>query len=78
MDVKVTSSDKMNEAFREKDDKYREWATKETQEKKVAKVVMVPLIISHDGAVHRDTVRRWKDFFPRTSKWSGCGRHRTS
>ena len=24
---------------------------------------MVPLIISHDGAVHRDTVRRWKDFF---------------
>ena len=23
---------------------------------------MVPLIISHDEAVHRDTVRRWKDF----------------
>ena len=23
---------------------------------------MVPLIISHDGAVHKDTVRRWKDF----------------
>ena len=23
---------------------------------------MVPLIISHDGAVHRDSVRRWKDF----------------
>ena len=30
--------------------------------KKVAKAVMVPLIISHDGAVHRDSVRRWKDF----------------
>ena len=25
---------------------------------------MVPLIISHDGAVHKDTVRRWKNFAP--------------
>ena len=25
---------------------------------------MVPLILSHDWAVHRDTVRRWKDFAP--------------
>ena len=25
---------------------------------------LFPLIISHDGAVHRDTVRRWKDFSP--------------
>ena len=25
---------------------------------------MVPLIVSHDGAVHRDTIRRWKDFAP--------------
>ena len=25
---------------------------------------MIPLIISHDGAVHKDTVRRWKDFAP--------------
>ena len=32
------------------------------EEKKVSKVVMVPIIISHDGAVHRDTVRLWKDF----------------
>ena len=62
VDVKVTSTDKMNEAFKEKDDKYRVWATKDTREKKVAKAVMVPLIISHDGAVHRDSVRRWKDF----------------
>ena len=23
---------------------------------------MAPLIISHDGAVYRDFVRRWKDF----------------
>ena len=30
--------------------------------KEVAKVVMVPLIISHDGAIHRDTFRRWKNF----------------
>ena len=26
--------------------------------------MMVPLIISDDGAVHRDDVRRWKDFAP--------------
>ena len=64
VDVKVTSSDKLNEAFKEKDDKYREWATKETREKKVVMVVMVPLIISHDGAVHKDSVKRWKDFAP--------------
>ena len=25
---------------------------------------MVPLIISHDGAIHRDSVRRWKNFAP--------------
>ena len=62
VDVKVTSTEDMNKAFKEKDEKYREWATRETKEKKVAKVVMVPLIISHDGAVHRDTVKRWKDF----------------
>ena len=66
VDGKVISTDKMNEAFREKDDKYRVWATREMQEKKVAKAVMVPLIISHDGAVHKDTVRRWKDFAPDT------------
>ena len=27
-------------------------------------MVIVPLIISHDGAVHKDTVRMWKDFAP--------------
>ena len=25
---------------------------------------MVPLIISHDGAVHKDSIRRWKSFAP--------------
>ena len=30
----------------------------------MTKVVMVPIIISHDGAVHRDTVMRWKNFAP--------------
>ena len=64
VDAKVTSTDKMNEAFREKDEKSREWEFRETREKKASKVVMVPLIVSHDGAVHRDTVRRWKDFAP--------------
>ena len=54
----------MSKAFKEKDDKYREWATRETREKKVGKAVMVPLIISNDGAVHRATVMRWKDFAP--------------
>ena len=48
----------MGKAFKEKDDKFREWATKETMEKKEAKAVMVPLIISHGGAVHNDTIRR--------------------
>ena len=62
VDVKVTSTDKMSEAFKEKDEKYRVWATQETREKKVSKVVMVPIIISHDGAVHKDSVRRWNDF----------------
>ena len=61
-DVKITSSDKMNDSFKEKDDRYREWTTKETKEKKISKAVMVPIIISHDGAVHRETVRRWNDF----------------
>ena len=64
VDVKVTSTEDLNKAFKEKDNKYREWATRETLEKKVGKVVMVPLIISHDGAVHKDTVRRWKNFAP--------------
>ena len=64
VDVKITSTDKMNEAFREKDNKYREWATKETREKKIVMVVMVPLIISHDGAIHKDTIKRWKSFAP--------------
>ena len=32
VDVKVTSTDKMSEAFKEKDEKYRDWATKETLE----------------------------------------------
>ena len=64
VDVKTTSSDNMDEVFREKDDKYRVWTTQETMEKKVGKAVMVPLIISRDGAVHKDTVRRWKSFAP--------------
>ena len=72
MDVKVTSTDKMNEAFKEKDEKYREWATKETRESKVAMAVMVPIIVSHDGAVHKDTIRRWRNF-ARTSRWTGFG-----
>ena len=58
----ASKKSKEDEAFKEKDEKYREWATRETREKKVEKVVMVPLIISHDGAVHKDTVRRWKGF----------------
>ena len=43
VDVKVTSTEKMNEAFKEKDDKYRMWATQETREKKVVMVAIVPL-----------------------------------
>ena len=53
----------MNEAFKEKDEKNRIWATQETGEKTVSEAVMVPLIISHDGAVHMDSVRRWNRLF---------------
>ena len=42
VDVKIKATDKMNESFKEKDEKYRVWATSETREKKVSKVVMVP------------------------------------
>ena len=73
--MKVTSTEDLNKAFKEKDEKYRVWATSETQEKKVGMAVMVPLIISHDGAVHKDTVKKWKDFAP-TSRSTGCGWHR--
>ena len=62
VDVNVTLIDKTNEVFEENDDKYRELAIRETREKKVGKAVMVPLIISHDSAVHRDSIGRWKDF----------------
>ena len=62
--MKITSTEDMNKAFKEKDDKYREWATQETREKKVVKAVMVPIIVSHDGAVHKDSVRWRKSFAP--------------
>ena len=61
VDVKITSSEDLNKVSREKDEKYHEWATLETRENEVANAVMGTLI-SYDGAVHRDTVRRWKDF----------------
>ena len=60
--VKVTSNDKMNESFKKKYDKYRVWTTKETLEKNEGKAVMVPIIISHDGAVRKDSVTRRKNF----------------
>ena len=40
------------------------WATREKREKKVGKTVVAPLIIAHDGAVHKDTVKRWKIISP--------------
>ena len=40
--MKVTSTEYMEKAFKETDEKYREWATKDTREKKVSKAVMVP------------------------------------
>ena len=64
VEVKITSTDQMKEAFKENDDKYREWTIFETLEKKVGKAVMVPLIVSHEGSIHKDTVRRWKNFAP--------------
>ena len=49
VDVKITSTDKLNEAFKEKDEKYREWTMWEKWKNKLVMTVMVPLIISHDG-----------------------------
>ena len=62
VDVKITSTEDMNKAFNNKNDKYLKWTTRETKEKKVVKAVMVPLIVSHDGAIHRDSVNRWNHF----------------
>ena len=62
--MKVTSTDKLNDAFAEKDEKYWEWTIPETQEEIVLKVVMMPLIISHDRAVHRGAIKKWKAFAP--------------
>ena len=62
--VIITWTVKMNKTFKDKEDEYLEWAICETREKKVVKAVMVPIIISHDGAVHKDSVKRWKDFSP--------------
>ena len=73
VDVKVTSSDDMAKAFNEKDHTYRMWTVQETREKKAWKAGMVPLIFSHDGAVHKESVKRWKDITPETSLWTGCG-----
>ena len=61
--MKITPTDDLSNAFKEKDDKYRVWATSERPEK-VMKAVMVPLIISRDGAVHRACVRWWMDLAP--------------
>ena len=56
--MKVTSTEKMNDEFKKKDDKYMKWTTEERREKKVEMAVMVPLIISNDGAIHRGSVMR--------------------
>ena len=52
----------MNRAFKEKDGKYRLWATKEAGEKKVGKAVMVPVVVSNDGAIHKVSIEIWKTF----------------
>ena len=33
-------------------------------EKNVEKAAMIHLIISNEGAVHKETVKRWKDYSP--------------
>ena len=38
VDVMVTSTDELNKAFKEKDEKYQEWATQETREKKMSQM----------------------------------------
>ena len=74
--LKVTSTDKMNEAFKEKDDKYREWATSETRENEVSKVVMCP---SSSPVIERSTrtLPGGGRTLLRTSRMTGCGWPRT-
>ena len=61
--VKVTSA-KKNKDIKENEDTHREWTTRETMDKNVSQGVMAPLVISHDGEVHNESVRRWIDFSP--------------
>ena len=49
----------MEKAFKEEDEKYREWTMQDTGKKKVSKAVIVPLVISHDSVDHKDSVKQW-------------------
>ena len=70
VDMKITSTEHMNFAFKEKVEKQREWTMVETREKNVAEAVMVPIIISHDRAIHKDSVGRGRTSH-RTSRPTG-------
>ena len=58
VDVKVTSTEDMEKSFKENDEKYREWTTIETREKKVAKAVMY---LSSSPTTGRSTRTRCED-----------------
>ena len=51
--MKITSTEDKNKAFKEKDNKFREWATQDTLEKKVAKAVM--------GVPHNSAKSQFRD-----------------
>ena len=53
----------VNEAFREKVEKYRDWTMKETREKKVSKAVLEPVMVSHDDQSTKNC-QPWKDLSP--------------
>ena len=73
--VKITSTEDMGKAFEKRRQIPRVDFPGETREKNVAMAVTVPLIISHDGAVHKDSIRRWK-VFAKISKSTGSEWHR--
>ena len=72
VDVKITSTGDMKKSFKEKDDKYREWATKETREKKVGMAVMVPPLSPTTGPSTRTQCDDGRALHP-TWMLTGCG-----
>ena len=76
VDVKVTSTEKKNKAFRENKIP-RLGDQRDTRKKKVRKAVVVPIIISHDGTSTKTQSDDGRTLHP-TSRSTGCEWHKMS